>query len=225
VGRRFRVGLYNGLDAEVAGVTGDVHLVDGRTPPRGTVYLSADRYPSTIRDIVVRATLAPEMLVPELRATLRSLDPTLPLHGLTSLTDAVADSVARDRFTTALLSIFAIVSLLLAAVGIYGVFAAEVTARHKEIGVRLALGASGRGVLGLVLRRALVLAVAGALIGVTAGLLLARPMSALVFDVTTWDPLSFASVAGLLLAVAMIATLLPALRAARISPLEAIRSE
>jgi putative ABC transport system permease protein len=225
VDRRLRVALYNGLDAKVIGVARDVHLVDARTPPRGTVYLPTARYPNTVRDIIVRTSLPPDAVVRELRATLRSLDPILPLHGATTLSDAVGRSVARDRFTTALLSIFAVVSLLLAAVGIYGVFAAEVTTRHKEIGVRLALGARGAGVVKLVLGRALVLAVTGAAIGVTAGLLLARPMSALVFDVATWDPVSFATVASLLLAVAMIATLVPAVRAARISPLEAIRSE
>jgi ABC-type antimicrobial peptide transport system permease subunit len=189
------------------------------------VYLSTARYPNSVRDIVVRASRDPDEIIPELRATLRSLDPTLPLHEVTTLADAVGRSVARDRFTTTLLSLFATVALLLAAVGIYGVFAAEVTARHKEIGVRLALGARGRGVMTLVLRRAVVLAVTGAAIGVVAGLALARPMSALVFDVATWDPLSFGAVTGLLLAVAIIATLVPALRAARISPMEALRSD
>jgi ABC-type antimicrobial peptide transport system permease subunit len=153
------------------------------------------------------------------------VDPTLPLHEVTTLSDAVARATARDRFTMTLLSVFAVVSLLLAAVGIYGVFAAEVTARRKEIGVRLALGAQGRGVLTLLLGRALGLAITGAAIGVIAGLLLARPMSALVFEVATWDPLSFATVAALLLGVAIVATLVPALRAARTSPLEAIRSD
>jgi putative ABC transport system permease protein len=225
VGRRVQVALFNGLNASVIGVVGDVHLANPRTPPRATVYLSTARYPSTVRDIIVRGDVKPEALVGALRATLRSVDPTLPLYEVTTLADAVDRSLARDRFTTALLSVFAIVSLLLAAVGIYGVFAAEVTARHKEIGVRLALGARGRGVLRLVLGRALVLAVSGAAIGVAAGLLLARAMSALVFDVATWDPLSFVAVTGLLLGVAMVATLVPALRAARISPLEAIRGE
>ncbi len=225
IGKRLRVALYGGIDATVIGVVGDAHLVDARTPPRGTAYLSAARYPSTIRDIVVRSSLASNVVVRELRATLRSLDPTLPLHEVTTLSDAVARAMARDRFTTALLSVFALVSLLLAAVGIYGVFGAEVTARRKEIGVRLALGAQGREVLALVLGRALRLGVSGAAIGVIAGLLLARPMSAMVFEVATWDPLSFATVAALLLAVATVATLVPALRAARTSPLEAIRSD
>ncbi len=225
IGKRLRVALYNGIDATVAGVVGDVHLRDARTPPRGTVYISAARYPSTIRDVVVRSSLAPDVVVRVLRTSLRSVDPTLPLHEVTTMSEAVTRAMARDRFTMALLSVFAVVSLLLATVGIYGMFAAEVTARRKEIGVRLALGAQGRGVLTLLLRRALVLATSGAAIGVTAGLLLARPMSGIVFEVATWDPLSFATVAALLLGVAIVATLVPALRAARTSPLEAIRSD
>jgi putative ABC transport system permease protein len=225
VGKRLRVALYNGLEATVQGVVGDVQLVDARTPTRGTVYLSATRYPSTIRDIVVRASLPPDVVIRALRSTLRSLDPSLPLHEVSTLTDAVARSMARDRFTTMVLSVFAVVSLLLAAVGIYGVFAAEVTARRKEIGVRVALGAQGAGVVKLVLERALALAIIGATVGVLAGLLLARPMSALLFGVATWDPLSFATVAAMLLGVATMATLVPALRAARTSPLEAIRSD
>ena len=225
VGKRLRVTLYNGIEATVIGVVGDAHLVDARTPPRGTAYLSAARYPSTIRDIVVRSSGPPDAVVRELRATLRSMDATLPLHEVTTLSDAVGRVMARDRFTTTLLSVFAAVSLLLAAVGIYGVFAAEVTARRKEIGVRLALGAQGRGVLALVLGRAIRLAIAGAAAGIIGGVLLARPMSAIVFEVATWDPVSFATVAALLLTVAIVATLVPALRAARTSPLEAIRSD
>jgi predicted permease len=225
VGRRLRIALYKGIDVTVAGVVGDVHLADARTAPRGTAYLSGARYPSTIRDVVVRASVSPDVVVSALRATLRSVDPTLPLHEVTTLSDAVARSMARDRFTTTVLTVFAVVSLLLAAVGIYGVFAAEVTVRRKEIGVRLALGARAGGVLRLVLERALLLAMAGATIGVAVGLLLVRPMSALVFEIATWDPLSFVTVASLLLSVAIVATVVPALRAARVSPLEAIRSD
>jgi putative ABC transport system permease protein len=225
VGGQLRVEMFGGLTARVLGVVGDVHLADSRTPPRATVYLATDRYPSTVRDIIVRTDGQPDALIAALRSTLRSVDPTLPLYQVTTLADAVDRSMSRDRFTTMLLSVFAVVSLLLAAVGIYGVFAAEVTARHKEIGVRLALGAQERGVLALLLRRALTLACAGAGVGVTAGLVLSRAMSALLFDVPTSDPASFLAVAALLLAVAMTATLVPALRAARISPLEAIRAD
>jgi ABC-type antimicrobial peptide transport system permease subunit len=153
------------------------------------------------------------------------MDATLPLYLVTTMDDAIDRSLAQDRFTTLILGVFATVSLLLAAVGIYGAFAAEVTAREKEIGVRLALGARGSRVLLLVLRRGLALAMIGAALGVGAGLLLSRSMAALMFGVPTSDPLSFAGVAALLLAVAVLATLVPAWRAARTSPLTAIRSD
>jgi predicted permease len=225
VGRELHVVLSGGFTAQVVGVAGDVHLADSRTPPRATVYLPTSRFPSSVRDIVVRGDASGESLLTALRTTLRAMDPALPLYDATSLVDAVNASLAQDRFTTLILSVFAVVSLLLAAVGIYGVFAAEVTVRHQEIGVRLALGARPGGVLALVLRRALALALGGALLGVGLGLALARGMSRLVFQVETSDPLSFLAVAALLLVVALIATLAPALRAARIPPVEVMRSE
>jgi putative ABC transport system permease protein len=225
IGRRLGVGLYDGLDTRVIGVTGDVHLVDPRTPPRATVYLSTARYPNTVRDVVVRSSLDAERAIGALRSSLGAIDPRIPLDGMTTLPAAIGRTLARDRFTTALLSAFAVVALLLASVGIYGVFAAEVTARHHELGVRLALGAGGPGIMRLVLGRALGLALVGVAIGVASAIVLARPMSALVFGVPTWDPLSFGVVAALLLAVAVTATAIPAVRAARISPLGAMRSE
>jgi putative ABC transport system permease protein len=225
VGRELRVALMGGLTAQVIGVAGDVHLADPRTPPRFTVYLPSSRFPSEVRDIVVRGDASPEALLASLRSTVHAMDPALPLYDAMRLIDAVNATLAQDRFTTVVLSVFALVSLLLAAVGIYAVFAAEVTARHKEIGVRLALGARPAGVLTLVLRRALALAVTGALLGVGVGLLLSRALSRLVFQVGTSDPVSFVGVAALLLIVATLATLVPAIRAARIPPLEAIRAD
>ena len=225
VGRQLKVNLYNGLMAEVVGVVGDVHLADARTLPRATVYLSAARFPSTVRDVIVRADSASAALTASLRRALASVDPTLPLYQVTTLGDAVDRSLARDRFITLILSIFAAVSLLLAMVGIYGVFAAEVAARHKEIGIRLALGSRRGGVIALLLRRAIMLAAIGAVIGVAAGLALSRSMVSLVYGIGTSDPRSFVGVSAILLGVALLATLVPAVRAALISPLEAIRSD
>jgi predicted permease len=225
VGQRIHVAMYNGLTAEVIGVTGDVHLADPRTPPRATVYLSAERYPSTVRDIIVRTDGSAELVIPSLRTALASVDPTLPLYQISTLSDAVELSLARDRFITTILSVFAAVSLLLAAVGIYGVFSGEVAARRKEIGVRLALGADRSAVVMLVLRRALMLSVVGAGLGCSIGLLMSQSMKALVYDVGTSDPTSFLVVTGTLLGVALLATMIPAVRAARTSPLEAIRTD
>ena len=225
IGHQIKVEMYNGLVAEVIGVSGDVHLADARTEPRPTVYLSATRYPSTVRDMIVRGNGEPEMLVAALRQAVSSVDPRLPLDLVSTLSSSVGKSLARDRFTTTILTVFAIVALLLAAVGIYGVFSGDVAARRKEIGIRLALGSRPSGVIGLVLGRALRLAVTGAVIGIVAGLIAARSMSRLVFGVGTADPMSFIVVTGALLGVATLATLVPALRAARVSPLDAIRND
>jgi predicted permease len=225
VGERLHVSLYNGLATEIVGVVGDAHLTDPRTPPRATVYLSAQRYASTVRDIVVRADAAPEAVLASLRSAVASVDPTLPLYQVTSLADAVDESLSRERFITTILGLFAIVSLLLAAVGIYGVFAGEVAAQRKEIGVRLALGSARTAVVVLVLRRALALSVTGAGLGSAVGLLLSRSMSTLVYDIETSDPMSFVSVSALLISAALLATLVPAVRAACVSPLEVIRAD
>lgn len=231
VGRRLHVGLGDWktqkpmADAEVVGVVGDVHLADPRTSPRGTVYLSTARFPSSVRDIIIRGDGRADVLVSALRTAVRSLDPSLPLYMVTAVPDAVDRSLARDRFTTLILSVFAVVALLLAAVGIYGVFAAEVGARRKEIGVRLALGARGVGVVGLVVRRAALLSGLGVAIGMGVALLLTRSMTSLLFGVGASDPTSLVSAGLLLLTVGLAATAIPAIRAARTSPLEAIHTD
>jgi ABC-type antimicrobial peptide transport system permease subunit len=143
---------------------------------------------------------------------------------VTTLEDAVGASLARDRFTATILGVFAMVAIILAMVGIYGVFAADVSARRQEIGLRMALGASPATILGLLVARGATLALAGAVIGVAGGIAVSRSMSALVFGLQTSDPGSFASVAGLLVGVALAATLVPAIRAAKVDPMEALRS-
>jgi hypothetical protein len=223
IGKRLRVAMFNGISPEVIGVVGDVHLMDARTSPRGTVYLANSRFPSDAADLIIRGTSDAAALTASVRAVVAGLDATVPLYEVTTLHGAVGRALARDRFTAALLGAFAVVSLLLAAVGIYGVFASDVTQRRKEIGIRVALGAPAHGVLGLVMRRALGRALIGVALGVVGALLAARAMRSLLFGVSATDPVSFLVVMALLLAVAIAATLVPALRAARVSPLVAIR--
>ncbi|HKG95310.1 MAG TPA: ABC transporter permease [Gemmatimonadaceae bacterium] len=225
VGRRLAVvGMFGGIAPEVIGVVGDVHLADARTPPRPAAFLADARFPDGTRDLVVRVDGgAAESIVPSLRSAVAGIDPGVPLHQVTTM-DALADaSLARDRFTTLLLGAFAAAALLLAAVGIYGVFAGDVARRRTEIGIRLALGARRSGVVLLVLRRALTLAAVGVAIGAAAALLAARSVASLLFGVGAADPASFAAVGVLLLAVAAAASLVPALAAARVSPLEVMR--
>ena len=225
VGRDIAIIINGGITATIAGVVADHHLMDVRTPVRPAVYLSAPRYPGAQRDLVVRASGPPELLVSSVRATLAELEPSLPLYQVTTLPQLVEASIAADRFTTVLLGAFAVVALTLAAIGIFGVFSADVAHRRKEIGVRLALGAGSSRVVLLLMRRALARAAVGVLAGAAMALLLARSMASLLFGVQATDPVSLLSVAALLLAVATVATLIPALKALRLSPVDVLRSD
>ena len=225
IGRHARVQLFNGITPEVIAVVGDVHLADARTPPRATAYLADTKYPNDARDIVVRRSGSPSTLIASIRGVVTSLDAAVPVYQVTTLDGLIGRTLARDRFTAVLLGAFAVVSLLLAAVGIYGVFASDVAQRRKEIGIRVALGAPAGGVVALVMQRALTRAVVGVALGTAGALIAARAMASLLFGVGSADPVSFLGVAVLLLVVAVAATLIPALRAARVSPLVAIRTD
>ena len=223
IGKRLHVPMFNGIVPEVIGVVGDVHLMDSRTPARGTIYLANSRFPMDALDLVVRSSMDGASVMRSLQSVVTALDPALPVYWVTPLDDLVGRALSRDRFTAALLGAFAVVSLLLAAVGIYGVFAGDVAQRRKEIGIRVALGAPSGGVIALVMRRALARAVVGVALGTIGALVAGRAMRSLLFGVGAADPVSFVGVATLLLVVAVAATLVPAVRAARVSPLVAIR--
>ncbi len=139
--------------------------------------------------------------------------------------EIVSNSVAERRLTVMLLTVFAGVAMLLAAVGIYGVIAYSVTQRTHEIGIRMALGARRGDVMRLVVRNALVLVAVGVAAGAAGALLLTRLMSGLLFDVRPSDPLTFAVVSGILIAVALAASVLPGLRATRVDPVIALRCD
>jgi putative ABC transport system permease protein len=152
------------------------------------------------------------------------LDATLPPK-MNTLTGVLSASLLTRRFNLILVGVFAVSALVLAMVGIYGVMAYSVARRSREIGVRIALGATGGNVLRLVLRQALVTALIGVTAGLAGSLLLSRLMQALLFEISPTDPVTFAGVALVSLAVAVLAAYVPARRAAGIDPLEALRSE
>jgi putative ABC transport system permease protein len=151
------------------------------------------------------------------------VDPGLPVFGVRTMEELVSASMARRRFSLFLMSVFAGVALLLAALGMYGVMAFIVGGRLQEFGIRLALGAQTRDILTLACHPALVLTLTGILFGLAASIVVSRLMSGLLFGVSTDDPLTFATVPALLGIVALVACLVPAKRATRVSPLQALR--
>jgi ABC-type antimicrobial peptide transport system permease subunit len=175
--------------------------------------------------VVVKASVPPGSLADAARAEVAALDPNLPLSNVRTLDAIVAGSISQQRFYMLLLSIFASVALLLAAIGIFGVLSYAVSQRTREIGIRMALGAQGGRVITLIVRQAMILVAAGVAAGTALALMLSQTMSRMLFSVTPTDPVTFASVAALLVAVALFASYLPARRATRVDPIVALRSQ
>jgi putative ABC transport system permease protein len=173
--------------------------------------------------LVVRSSTDPMVLAPALRSVIREADPGLPLSEMVPLGNVVRQSVARPRFYTSLLALFAGVALALAAVGIFGVMSFSVAQRSHEISIRMALGAHAREVAGMVVRSSMVLAGAGLLLGLVAALVLGRLLASQLYNVSAADPLTMAGVALVLLATALAASWLPARRAAGMAPGDVLR--
>jgi predicted permease len=230
VGRRIRPG-GGGQWFTVIGVAKDVKQggVDSKV---GTeLYLDYQQLPTysgyvpPSLNVVVRSDLDKSALGPSIRRVVATLDPTLPIVQMRSMDDVFGDSVARPHFLAELLGVFALVALVLSAVGTYGVLAYSITERFREIGIRMALGASGERVLRMVMREGLSLAIGGVVLGLIGAAAVTRLMSTLLFGVSPVDGTTFAAVSGLMLVVACLATFVPARRATRVDPLTALRAE
>ena len=209
----------------VVGVVGDVHDrgVDAATSP--TVYAnSLQRPPSSSMAVVVRSQIVPAALVPSMRQVVRSLDSQLPVNFKT-LDQVFASSLDQRRFSLVIFGVFGCVALLLAAMGIYGVTSYAVAQRTQEIGIRMALGARMSDVLKLVLGNGMSLALVGAALGVAGAFAATRVMSSLLFGVGPTDLVTFTTVVGVLVVVAFVACYIPARRATKVDPLEALRYE
>jgi putative ABC transport system permease protein len=209
----------------VVAVVGDTRIKSLDLAPQPTVYFSYHQFSLPFMTVVVRGTSDTAAVARELRAHLRALDPNLPVGEVGTLGTAASQSAAQPRFRTYVLASFASISLLLAAVGLYGLMSYSVTQRVREIGVRMALGARPRDVLRLVITEGMTLVALGAAAGVGVAVAAGRLIGALLFGVSPTDPVTYGAVLGVLAIVASAACTLPALRAARVNPMSALRSE
>jgi ABC-type antimicrobial peptide transport system permease subunit len=174
-------------------------------------------------NVVVRAEADPAALTAEATAQIRGLDPDLPIYNVKTMQARVEESLARRRFAMLLLALFAALALGLASVGIYGVIAYMVNQGTREIGIRLALGASPRGIRRMVVRHGMTVALVGIAIGFAGAAVVAQAMENLLFGVRSFDVVTFTTVCVVLLAVAAIGSYVPARRAARIDPAISLR--
>lgn len=228
VGRQIVCGLdqVSMKPMTVVGVVGDVRQGSPGTAPEPTLYMPLEQHPFYANEVqvVVRGAVPAGELAGAVRETARGMNPEMAVK-LTTMEDMIANSIAAPRFRTFLSGTFAALALVLAMGGIYGVMNYMVTQRTGEIGVRVALGAGARDVMGLVLGRAAGLAAAGLAIGAGLSLAASRWLASMLFGVQATDAATYAAVLGAVAAVAMAAAAVPAWRAARIDPVEALRRE
>ncbi len=221
---------YGGPDQPwrtVVGIVRNVQHTALDLDQAGQLYIpeSQSQFADGGMDLAVRTRGDPAALAGAVRAAIKSVDPTQPILGVATMESVVSATAQQRRFTFVLFQVFAGVALVLAAAGIYGVLAGSVTERTQEIGIRSALGAPRSGLLGMVVRQGLSLTVAGMAVGTAAALGLTQFLQKMLFGVGARDPLTFGAVMVILFAVSLGACLAPAVRATRVSPLEALKAE
>jgi predicted permease len=226
IGRRFQV---MNTDLAIVGVVGDIRVRGLERPSEPQMYLSSQQVPDNAvmgyapRELVVRAGPNAASLLPSIRQIVQRADPEQPISNARMLQDIVGDQIAPRAVQARVLGGFAAIAMLLAAIGLYGLLAFSVSRRMREIGLRMALGATPRSMVGLIIKRGVALALAGIGAGVAAAYGAGRWLESLLAGVSPHDSAVFGAAIGLTLALALAGTLLPAVRAARVSPLEATR--
>jgi len=218
--------VRNAQWVQVVGVTGNVRgnpLNGGDSRP--VVYLPARQWPARRMSVVVRGAGDPALLAPLVQREIQALDSRLAAGNILPMRRVIEVTTSPYSATSRTLAVGAVMALILACVGIYGVMAYSVAQRTQELGVRVALGASAGGVLRLVLGRAAVLAGIGIAIGIAGAVALSRGLQAILVDASAIDALTIAAVAAGIGAVALAASFVPALRATRVDPMEALRAE
>lgn len=227
IGKRIRTG---GLESKepwitIVGVVGRIKQDALDSDPRIAFYLPHSQYTTQAMNVVLRSGVAPATLTPAIKKEIHELDPDLPIYNVRTMEERVEKSLARRRFSMVMLGLFAFLALALATIGIYGVMAYMVSQGTREIGIRLALGATQNHILRLVVRQGMILALTGVAIGLTGAFALTRLMRSLLFGVKSTDPLTFIAIAALLSFIALLASYIPARRAARIDPMVSLRCE
>ena len=227
LGQRVKLGApdADGPWREVVGVVGDVSGSNPTNPPPPRLYVPPSQYPGRSMMLVVRTDGDPAGLVEPMRGEIRQLDGSLPVYDVRTLEQMLHEALATDRILIGMFVAFALVGVLLASSGLYGVLSYSVSQRTQEIGIRLALGAGRGRVLRMVVLQGVALAGTGALIGLAGGLLLAHAIAGTLYQVGATDPFTYGVVALGLAAVALVASYVPARRATRVDPLTALRVE
>jgi putative ABC transport system permease protein len=215
----------NGYPVTIVGVAADVHHTGPADVPDGEMYVPYAQMGARGGWLVLRTSADPAAIVPALRLAMREVDPNLPLASVRPMSALVAGSVAQPRFLATLLTGFSSVAAVLALVGVYGLIAFSVGQRVREIGVRMALGATRASVVILVLRQSLGVVLAGVVAGVFAGAALSRVVESFLFGIEPGDPATIATLAALILAAALAASYVPARRASHIDPVVALRDD
>jgi predicted permease len=227
IGKTFEEGRFQPVAITIVGVCADAKYFRVRADAEPTYYTPYWQKDDGVHEatFAIRTSLAGEALLPSLRTAVRQIDPNLPLLDVRTQDEQIAANLRQERIFAILMSGFGVLALVLACVGIYGIMACAVAQRTSEIGVRLALGAKPRQVLGMILGEATWLSVVGIAIGFVAVLLLARVVRSMLYGVAADDPLTFCGAILVLMLVALGAGLIPARRAAMVQPMEALRHE
>ena len=210
---------------EIVGVVGNVRQFGLREDPFPAVYLGWGTFPINDMSFLIRSRSEPSQLTAAIRDRVHAVDPTMPIYNIQTMEQAVAESVAQPRFYTLLLTGFAGLALLLAALGIYGVVSYSVSQRTRELGIRIALGATQDRVVRLVIGQGMTLTLAGVVVGLVGAYWLVHLLATLLYGVAATDAATFCGVFVVLLGVAWLASYLPARRASRVDPVIAMRAE
>lgn len=225
IGRHMRFGFppNSNVPREIVGIVGDVRDVALSQKPGPAMYVPFAQAPLYGGEVVVRSSLSVPSVAAAIRQAVHSIDKNLPVTDVAPFPNALGQSISRERFRTLLLGSFGALALVLAAVGIFGVISYSASQRRREIGIRMAVGAQRRDVLRLILGQGAKLALLGLGIGVVLSLMLTRLMSSLLYSVSATDPVTFGTVAIVLLSVAVAACYIPARRATRVDPMVTLR--